>query len=257
MDKVHLYALRLHIYSSVGYRVVYSYIRSCYNLPLDKRNSAPHFLLLQIAARGVGAATTNGIMKKLLVATMLAMCCIACHSQECPYKFLGIPIEGTMDEFAKKLEEKGFKKNYYSPPKAERDIGCYNYYFTGKFFGEDCNVFLYSWDINSNIISFVIVLYDKKLYLYRELRNALAKQYSDTNKWRFDTTRDIGDLSDYQIRQVLSGGEKFELRIMDITVGRPYINLIISDNGTGICYVNSLRVGKIEGEKEAKKALDL
>ena len=31
-------------YSSVGYRVVYSYIRSFHNLHLDKRKSAPHFL---------------------------------------------------------------------------------------------------------------------------------------------------------------------------------------------------------------------
>lgn len=147
-------------------------------------------------------------MKKLLVVAMLAMCCIACHSQECPYKFLGIPIEGTMDEFAKKLEEKGFKKNYYSPHKAERDAGCYNYYFIGKFFGEDCRVFLFSWDINSNIIVQVWVVYDKKLDLYRELRKALAKQYSDTNKWAADTINDIGNLSDYQIQQALSGGRK-------------------------------------------------
>lgn len=246
----------LHIYPSVGYRVVYSYIRSCYNLPLDKRNSAPHFLLLQIAARGVGAATKNGIMKKLLVVAMLAMCCIACHSQECPYKFLGIPIEGTMDEFAKKLEEKGFKKNYYSPSKEDRDMGCYNYYFTGKFFGEDCIVFLLSWDINSNIITTVSVAYKENLRLYKELRNALAKQYSDTNKWVFDTTGDIGDLSDYQIRQALSGGG-FCFRIYDMKSDRPYINLIINDTCTGIWYFNSLRVEKIKGEKDAKKMQDL
>ncbi len=43
-------------------------------------------------------------MKKLLLGVMLAIGCIACHSQECPYKFMGIPIEGTLDEFAKKLE---------------------------------------------------------------------------------------------------------------------------------------------------------
>ena len=65
----------------------------------------------------LAAATKNGIMKKLLVVAMLAMCCIACHSQECPYKFLGIPIEGTMDEFAKKLEEKGSRRIITLHPK--------------------------------------------------------------------------------------------------------------------------------------------
>ena len=180
-------------------------------------------------------------MKKLLVVAMLAMCCIACHSQECPYKFLGIPIEGTMDEFAKKLEEKGFKKNYYSPPKADRDEGCYNYYFTGKFFGEDCNVRLFSFDINSNIISSVIVTYAEKINLYREFRNALAKQYSDANKWFFDTTGDIGDLSDYQIRQALSGGG-FWFRIFDMKLDRPYIILSIDNNFLYCCYNNSSRL---------------
>ena len=195
-------------------------------------------------------------MKKLLVVAMLAMCCIACHSQECPYKFLGIPIEGTMDEFAKKLEEKGFKKNYHSLSKEERDAGCYNYYFTGKFFGEDCMVFLLSWDINSNIITTVSVAYKENLRLYKELRNALAKQYSDTNKWRFDTTGDIGDLSDYQIRQALSGGG-FCFRIYDMKSDRPYILLDIDNNFLHCYYSNSSRVGKIEDEKDAKKALDL
>lgn len=33
----------------------------------------------------------------------------ASKTQECPYKFLGIPIEGSMDAFAQKLEQKGFK----------------------------------------------------------------------------------------------------------------------------------------------------
>ena len=188
---------------------------------------------------------------------MLAMCCIACHSQECPYKFLGIPIEGTMDEFAKKLEEKGFKKNYFSPLKVDRDKGCYNYYFTGKFFGKDCEVCLFSYDINSNIISGVAVLYAKNLYLYRELRNALAKQYSDTNKWVFDTTSDIGDLSDYQIRQALSEGEKFYFKIVNIKVGCSYIHLGIADDLLVCSYFNSSRVAKIEGEKDAKKVQDL
>lgn len=195
-------------------------------------------------------------MKKLLVVAMLAMCCIACHSQECPYKFLGIPIEGTMDEFAKKLEEKGFKKNYYSPSKEERDLGYYNYCFTGKFFGEDCKVFLLSLGINSNIITAVSVAYKENLGLYKELRNALAKQYSDTNKWGFDTTGDIGDLSDYQIRQALSEGG-FCFRIYDMKSNRPYIFLAIYNNFLFCIYSNSSRMAKIEDEKDAKKALDL
>lgn len=187
---------------------------------------------------------------------MLAMCCIACHSQECPYKFLGIPIEGTMDEFAKKLEEKGFKKNYFSLSKEDRDAGCYNYSFTGKFFGEDCIVYLSSGDINSNIITAVSVAYKENLCLYKELRNALAKQYSDTNKWGFDTTGDIGDLSDYQIRQALSEGG-FCFRIYDMKSNRPYIFLAIDNNFLLCNYNNSSRVAKIEDEKDAKKMQDL
>ena len=197
-------------------------------------------------------------MKKLLVVAMLAMCCIACHSQECPYKFLGIPIEGTMDEFAKKLEEKGFKKNYYSPSKEERDLGFYNYCFTGKFFGEECQIILSSFS-NSNIIAFVDVrIYNEHtLITYKDLRTALAKRYSDKNKWYLDTKGDIGDLSDYQIRQMISENAYFLFRVVDLKVDRPYINLAIDYFKAEITYFNSSRVAKIEGEKDSKKALDL
>lgn len=189
---------------------------------------------------------------------MITISCIACHSQECPYKFLGIPIEGTMDEFAKKLEQKGFKKNFYSPIKEERDMGCYSYYFTGKFFGEDCRVILYSYDSNSNIILAVTVVYDKNiLSMYRDLRNALAKQYSDKNKWHLDTKGDIGDLSDYQIRQAISEGQDFMFRIIDVKVDRPYIVLLDMGLYTHITYLNSARVAEIENEKDTKKSEDL
>ena len=49
-------------------------------------------------------------MKKLLIIAALAMCCCKQQTAECPYTFMGIPIEGTAEEFGQKLIEKGFEK---------------------------------------------------------------------------------------------------------------------------------------------------
>ena len=72
-----------------------------------------------------------------------------------------------------------------------------------------------------------------------------------------DTKGDIGDLSDYQIRQMISENAYFLFRVVDLKVDRPYINLAIDYFKAEITYFNSSRVAKIEGEKDAKKALDL
>lgn len=45
-------------------------------------------------------------MKKLLIIAALAMCCCKQQTAECPYTFMGIPIEGTAEEFGQKLIEK-------------------------------------------------------------------------------------------------------------------------------------------------------
>ncbi len=93
--------------------------------------------------------------------------------------------------------------------------------------------------------------------LYRELRAALAEQYSDTNKWNFDSAGDIGDLSDYQIRQMVSDGGDFMWRIIDLKVSRPYIILGINSLCISINYCNPLQISKIMGKEEAKNKQDL
>lgn len=119
-------------------------------------------------------------MKKLLLVVMLAIGCIACHSQECPYKFMGIPIEGDIEVFAKKLEEKGFKINEVFKTKLGNEL-----FLEGEFFGKKRGVFLSTEDPQSNIIASVSVNLAAGLdhELCDNILKGLQKQYSDTTMW--------------------------------------------------------------------------
>ena len=189
---------------------------------------------------------------------MLAIGYIACHSQECPYKFMGIPIEGTLDEFAKKLEQKGFEKHYFTPIESDRAYGMYNYYFTGKFFGRnDLILGLFSGSAHSKIIVGVSVSFPSDIGLYRDIRSALEKQYSDTTKWILDYGNDSGTLANYEITNALQNGAAFQFGIIGYENNYFYIALALDKNVTRIIYRNPIQMEKTESVKNEKRMQDL
>lgn len=120
-------------------------------------------------------------MKKLLIIAALAMCCCKQQTAECPYTFMGIPLDVTTEEFNQKLIEKGF-----------RQIGVG--YFRGLFFGYPCDVGSSLFD--QKTVNHVTVSINEDAF--DDIKAALMEKYSDTAKWRIvdsgDTIPGLGGL---------------------------------------------------------------
>lgn len=144
----------------------------------------------------------------------------ASKTQECPYKFLGIPIEGSMDAFAQKLEQKGFKA---TPIPSEP--GWHDCLFSGIFSGYNVLIRLGSLSKDDDTIAVVNVFFNNVivaniseiLLIYKNLRDGLIQQYSNKG-WLLDDKDDIKTLSIYGIMQALDRGTKFYFRIADPSV---------------------------------------
>ena len=112
-------------------------------------------------------------MKKLLIIAALAMCCCKQQTSECPYTFMGIPLDVTTEEFNQKLKERGFTEN---------EDGT----FTGFFFGYFCTVAGTSdlFDTRPELVRMASVVIQDDVF--DDIKKALMEKYSDTAKWRID-----------------------------------------------------------------------
>lgn len=175
----------------------------------------------------------------------------ASKTQECPYKFLGIPIEGSMDAFAQKLEQKGFKAYPFSS-----EPGWHDCFFSGIFSGYNVLIRLQSLSEDDDTIGIVHVFFDviganisETLLIYTNLRYGLIQQYSNKG-WILDDRDDIETtLSTYKIQQALDRGTEFYFRILDpssVTLSKrifSYIQLILAnDSLVKLLYVNPIHV---------------
>jgi hypothetical protein len=112
-------------------------------------------------------------MKKLFLFLVVALMALSAHSQtESEHmKFMGIPIDGTLDEFKSKLMAKGFE------PDLEDKVVLY-----GTFAGFDnCIIICYSNKTNNQMYAVVVVFpntYDWQTLAsrYYNLKNRLIKK---------------------------------------------------------------------------------
>lgn len=153
----------------------------------------------------------------------------ASKTQECPYKFLGIPIEGSMDAFAQKLEQKGFKAYPFSS-----EPGWHDCFFSGIFSGYNVLIGLESLSKDDDTIGVVRVFFNieannisETLSIYMGLREGLIQQYSNKG-WQLDDRDDIKTLSTYEIQQALDRGTQFYFRILDPSVTLSTMQIILS-----------------------------
>ena len=190
----------------------------------------------------------------------------ASKSQECPYKFLGIPIEGTMDAFAQKLEQKGFKAYPFSS-----EPGWHDCFFSGIFSGYNVFIRLQSLSNDDDTIAVVHVFFNviganisETLWIYRDLREGLIQQYSNKG-WQLDDTNDIKTLSDYEIQQVLDRGTKFYFRILDPSVTLSFtrqipsyiILFLANDSLVKLEYYNSIQLKEMLELQNRERNKDL
>lgn len=136
------------------------------------------------------------------------MCCCKQQTAECPYTFMGIPLDVTTEEFNLKLKEKGF---------TEKGLGI----FTGVFFGYPCTVgsSLYGQKPVNHVTVFINDVFDA----FNDIKEALMKKYSDTAKWRY-----IDDANNYRVFHIFSTDDDIHC----------YIQLVSLNNLIEIDYFN-------------------
>ena len=90
------------------------------------------------------------MMKRILIVLLFVFSCIGAMAQNANehLKFMGIPINGTLESFTQKLVAKGLKSI-----QAAEGVGLLNGTFAGK---NDCNIFVATVP-NRNIVSKVVV----------------------------------------------------------------------------------------------------
>ena len=90
------------------------------------------------------------MMKRILIALLFVFSCIGTMAQNANehLKFMGIPINGTLESFTQKLVAKKIKSI-----QAAEGVGLFNGTFAGK---NDCNIFVATVP-NRNIVSKVVV----------------------------------------------------------------------------------------------------
>ncbi len=188
----------------------------------------------------------------------------ASKTQECPYKFLGIPIEGTMDAFAQKLEQKGFKA--VAPHIADG-------LFSGVFYGYDVLISLNSEQVDMDTVWNVLVSIraidanvSDAINIYTDFRDGLIKQYQYNNKgWILQDRNDIGTLSTYEIQQALDRGTQFQFNIGDPSVttfnGKYYLFYIVltlhNDSLVTLEYYNPIQSKKLLETENRERSKDL
>ena len=142
-------------------------------------------------------------MKRLLLFSIVCMLAIASSAQTEHVKFMGIPIDGTINQFQQKLQAKGIKYNQALSrlsPNGSR-------VFDGKHEGDNaCITVIYN--VNTKIVYSVGVVYvyntpEAALEKFKQIADSLNEKYvfdeegSDDEKLRFlvpaqDLSRVIG-----------------------------------------------------------------
>ena len=118
------------------------------------------------------------MMKRILIALLFVFSCIGVMAQNANehLKFMGIPINGTLESFTQKLVAKKIKRI-----QAAEGIGIFNGTFAGKM---NCNIFVATVP-NRNIVSKVVVFLPPRetwAWLesdYNEFKQMLTSKYGE------------------------------------------------------------------------------
>ena len=118
------------------------------------------------------------MMKRILIALLFVFSCMGAMAQNANehLKFMGIPINGTLESFTQKLVAKKIKSI-----QAAEGVGLFNGAFAGK---NDCNIFVATVP-NRNIVSKVVVCLPPRetwAWLesdYNEFKQMLTSKYGE------------------------------------------------------------------------------
>lgn len=125
-------------------------------------------------------------MRKLL-ALLFLMLTITCHAQH--MKFLGIPIDGTINQFTQKLSTKGIKVH----PNNARDSGINNRKFYGQFMNKQAIIWVWFNPKTKIVHTVKVVLYGKNYEETKQMYDAVSEVIK--NKYNVKST-ETGKLTD-------------------------------------------------------------
>ena len=125
-------------------------------------------------------------MRKLL-ALLFLMLTITCHAQH--MKFLGIPIDGTINQFTQKLSTKGIKVH----PNNARDSGIDNRKFYGQFMNKQAHIWVWFNPKTKIVHTVKVVLYGKNYEETEQMYDKVSEVIK--NKYNVQSTG-TGELSD-------------------------------------------------------------
>lgn len=115
-------------------------------------------------------------MKRLCL--LICLMCSLCSIAQQHMKFMGIPIDGTISEFQKKLETKGWKQNIEKSRKAE--IG--ERWFDGIFFGENASMSV-DYDPHTKVVyecsSYIFTDKEHINDLFKNILSGIKEKYKD------------------------------------------------------------------------------
>ena len=111
-------------------------------------------------------------LKKCIVVLCMGLISQCAFSQK-HMKFMGIPIDGTINSFCEQLVEHGFMRDKNAP----ENMHC----FIGKFYGEDANIDVEYDSYTQNVHSVAVSIIKKStLFLYpiqRDILKAIEEKY--------------------------------------------------------------------------------
>lgn len=194
-------------------------------------------------------------MKKLLLIITFAIAALCANAQSNSehLKFKGVPIDGTVTEFAKKLEEKGFKTLM-----AQGDTYC----ITGDFAGySNCMVYLMFTKSTKEVYGVGVIpsfckTWNELISQYNKFKNNLTIKYGEPTGC-IEEFKSYTPHSDQSKFYAVERGDcdyktLFETESGSITVG---ISSTKND-GEALCSIAVVYTDKANKEKEDQNVID-
>ena len=118
-------------------------------------------------------------MKRLLLLFVALVLTLGVMAQTQHMKFMGIPLNGTISAFHQKLVAKGCKHDV----EVSNAVGAGGRAFTGTFFGEKANIYVY-YNAKTKVVYRAKAVIDRSseddiIRKYNEVKSALEEKYPD------------------------------------------------------------------------------
>ena len=185
-------------------------------------------------------------MKRILIALLFIFSCIGVMAQNTNehLKFMGIPINGTLENFTQKLVAKGMKRQ-----QCRDDMWAFRGKFAGK---DDCTIYVSQVPSRNIVYKVVVCLPPRGTWEwlendYKEFKKMLTTKYEEPYKCSESFKEGTYVGSDYLKISALKGGECNYYSIWGSTEGVIGLDIFNAD-GSSSCCVRLTYIDLINGK---------